>query len=354
MNITRNNYEAFLIDYMDGRLDPIQSNQLLNFLTQNPDLKKEFERYENIKISPSKDIHLKKQILKRNFSDIKKINKTNFEEFCIAKLEGDLQENDEIRLSQYMDKHPEMIKDYNLYSRLYLKPDYNIKYPGKNNIKKSVLLMYKRSMYFYVSSAAAIIIVIMLVFMPKKQKEEISKVQFADITPEKEIVQKKETQNNTEIDLGSTLEEIKEVQPANKILNTRLKNAIPDKPINNTATREKEMLSYLNPIEAGIENTFNYPNLIMNRLGTTENYQEGNFALKDIFIRKLKNSILQKDFSTNIKNKIIWSAAEAGIKSYNYLTESEVELEKKLNSEGKVVAFALNSESFSISSPLMK
>ena len=50
MDINRQNFETYFIDYLDGRLDPGQVAELLSFLEKNPDLERELKEFENIQI----------------------------------------------------------------------------------------------------------------------------------------------------------------------------------------------------------------------------------------------------------------------------------------------------------------
>ncbi|MBC8005772.1 MAG: hypothetical protein H7X84_09885, partial [Verrucomicrobia bacterium] len=46
--ITRDNYEAFFLDYLEGNLEETLIDQFLDFLEKNPDLKEELHLFENI------------------------------------------------------------------------------------------------------------------------------------------------------------------------------------------------------------------------------------------------------------------------------------------------------------------
>jgi hypothetical protein len=353
MKINRNNYEVFLIDYIDGRLDPLQSNELLDFLSRNPDLKKEFDAYEKIDMPASKDIHIKKDLLKKNFSDIEIIDETNFDEFCVARLEGDLEKDDEIRLQKYIEDNPEKLKDYKIYTRLFLKPDHNIKYSEKNNIKKSVLFTPKRKLYLYISSAAAAIILFTLLLIPGKENADMS----GSLLTDNQIPEQKTEVTDNPDKIESPAEKDSKIvysRTSEKKATLGFKDILPAEPEKNLVTREEDMLVYLTPIKTGMISISKYPAGMQVSYKPTENMHEHyNLASKDR-IQELKNKIFLQNVVFDIDKIDIWTAAEAGIKGFNYLTESEVELEKEFNNEGRVTAFALNSENFSISSTRIK
>ena len=50
MNVNRDNYESWFLDYLDGRLDAGQTGMLMSFLEFNPDLKEELEGMELLKL----------------------------------------------------------------------------------------------------------------------------------------------------------------------------------------------------------------------------------------------------------------------------------------------------------------
>ena len=176
--------------------------------------------------------------------------------------------------------------------------------------------------------------------MAKNQHEEL-------------IIEKKDNQDKIEISQESN-SDINDKQRVKNIIKSGLKKTVRDKPKNNAIIREEEMLVCLTPIKPDIIGIYEYPVGMYNSYKPLENHQEDNSVFGNLAIQELRNRILHKNVALNINKIDFWMAAEAGVKSFNYLTESEVRLDKKLNSEGKVIAFALNSESFSISSSRIK
>jgi hypothetical protein len=355
MNITRENYEVYIIDYLDGKLNPVQSAELMNFLSQNPDLEEEFNEFENIRIDPSKEIKPDKEKLKRNFSDIQKINDENFDEFCVAKFEGDLNEYDEIRLEEYLKEHPEKQKDFNLYSKTYLSPDYNIIYPEKNNIKKISPFIRRKNLLLYATSvAAAILLLVLLVYMPGKDKGKISEIQVADNITEENISSQQEYENNTEVTEKLIPKEKKYI-----VLENIQSDQIPEKISFNLLKGDKyekrvapEYITPISPqIIASVEST---DLMIYENINTTGNLYANKYLLEETAEKDEETERYISIYGINISKIDIWRLAEAGIKGFNYLTESELLLNKKMSKDGEVVAFALNSETFSISSPLKK
>jgi hypothetical protein len=342
MKITRNNYEAYIIDYLDGKLGPVESAELFRFLSQNPDLETEFGDYENIKLSNPTETGFDKNKLKKDLSDIKTINNDNFDEFCIARYEGDLSEHDEPRLEQYLKNHPEKQKDFELYSYAYLTPDYNIKYPQKENIKKISPFIRPRNMLIYATSlAAAVLLLIMLVIMPGKREEMISGLQVADDVKEVSNISRDKYEKSSMPDKSPAVTE--KASASNK--NTGFK------PQDITIAEKETIPEYLSPVFINKISPGKISDIkISASLTIPESHYEVRYEPVELTVRNLIN-IDDTDDSWIILDRInLWKLAEAGVKGFNYLTESEVLINKKMNNEGKIVAFGLDSESFRFSS----
>ena len=51
--ITTSNYEAFVISYLDGSLDPVEVAELLLFLEQHPDIREEVAEISSVVLKPT-------------------------------------------------------------------------------------------------------------------------------------------------------------------------------------------------------------------------------------------------------------------------------------------------------------
>ena len=161
MEINRNNYEPYFIDYIEGKLSTFEVERLMSFLLSNPDLAKELNKFDNSIIGFENSIFIQKDSLKRNINNVLKINENNFDEFCIANIEGDLNEKSKILFEQYIAIHPENKNIYNLYSNTFLKPDFSIVFPKKSTLKRKYFAKVKPLIYF-ISAAASISLIILI------------------------------------------------------------------------------------------------------------------------------------------------------------------------------------------------
>lgn len=151
MNITRDNYEPFFLDYLEGNLEENMIDQFLDFLETNPDLKEELHLFENIHLPEESRIFTGKEQLYKSSEEAK----ASFENKTIAYLEGDLGNDESGLFETYLAAHPELKKEYELFSKTRLQPDPKIIFQGKNKLyKKSAAVVFMN----WTARAAAVLI----------------------------------------------------------------------------------------------------------------------------------------------------------------------------------------------------
>ena len=131
MNINKHNYEAFFLDYHEGNLAPQEVAELLLFLEQHPELKEEFESFENFSLADDE-----MNIQFKDKSELKKeVTPENIDEFLVKKVEGELLPVENDILEQYIKQHPHTQKDLELYKRSIVSPDHSIIFDKKQDLK---------------------------------------------------------------------------------------------------------------------------------------------------------------------------------------------------------------------------
>lgn len=159
MEININNYEIYVIDFIDGLLNEIDTVNLLIFLDQNPALKEEFE----ILINSSKLIPF--ELNSFDSSSLLKptnINLNNYNEKLIALIENDLVQADKDFLLIEINRYSELKKEYELFLKTKLIPDSKILFKNKEFLIKtpfSILPLYTK-----ISAIAALFIAVIIVF----------------------------------------------------------------------------------------------------------------------------------------------------------------------------------------------
>jgi len=180
MKITRDNYESFFIDYMEGNLPESSIDQFLDFLNQNPDLKEELHLFEEVNIPKEHVVFQEKQQLHKSLADETHI----LENIAIAYLEGDWDPDENKTVEAYLSSNPEFKREYDLFAKTQLRPDFRIKYPEKRKLyrKSGATIVMK-----WVARAAAVILLAWginsAIQTPNSPESQKTKTELAQVTP---------------------------------------------------------------------------------------------------------------------------------------------------------------------------
>jgi hypothetical protein len=135
MNINLNNYEAYFLDYHEGNLSPQQVADLFLFLSQHPELKKEFEDFEHIVLEDfSAPVFKNKDRLKKN------ITPENREDYFIRAVEGTLDTTELALLHNFLSAHPEFLAEFNQFQKTKLQADAAIVFENKIILKQGIAI----------------------------------------------------------------------------------------------------------------------------------------------------------------------------------------------------------------------
>ncbi len=178
MKINKETYQAFLLDMTEGRLSAGQQEELLRFLEENPGLEADPD-IGNITLPVSNIAYPSREGLKKGAS-AEEITTGNYDQFCVARLEGDLSASGEEKLDAFLESNPLCAADALIYKRLVLKADESVVYPDKESLKSGRIIsagikwyQQKRVIYRAVSVAASIAILLSAYFyMPDNTRQE--------------------------------------------------------------------------------------------------------------------------------------------------------------------------------------
>jgi hypothetical protein len=227
MKITRENYESFFIDYLEGTLDKRLVDDFIDFLQNNPDLKEELTFVEPLTIQPEEIVFEKKeQLYKQHFDSEQEFNRA-----AIAGLEGDLSEKQKNEFDKYLALHPEKQKDVELFKKTKLLPDESIVFHKKKKLYRYTI---GRSILLWSGRIAAVLILALAIFslvdnnsnnsltenQVAKVEKETSKKEKAPETKQTQVQQETKT-IPTEKEKNNARPEIKKPKPIKKS-NTRI------------------------------------------------------------------------------------------------------------------------------------
>jgi hypothetical protein len=330
MKIDRHNYEEYIIDFLEGQLNSegLQAMQL--FLQHNPDIEDEVESMRQTELTVDGINYTAKNKLYRKINSITEINEKNFEELCIAYLEGDLDNMFKDRLLNYIEKDKDSKNIFLLYQAIRFKSDTRIQYPNKKLIKKYVIPVYRKILIYGTSVASTIIIALVLI-----------------LHPDKSISTSGITSNLKRNDLNvNPIDGIKNNSDRNNSEVLIIKSSKSDRlaAIDTNQNFKKDIirLAVLKPINVSISETVNDTTLHKKTeiisLATIDNSNnKDNEAI-------LAESQQRKRQSDNILIK----ALKLGVKGISDLTESEIKLSTQTDDEGNLTAFALSAGEFEI------
>ena len=176
VNITRLNYEEYVIDYIDGNLIAADNDSFIAFLEENPDIKKEiFELNEAVIFADNTTFTEKEVLKKEEITSIGNITELNYEEYFIAHHEGDLNKNEEQALDSFISSNPSLKNEFLLHSKLKIKPS-DVVFKDRKSLKRKATI----GTPWYLSAAAAILLLFATWFFTA-QPNQNKQTQFASI-----------------------------------------------------------------------------------------------------------------------------------------------------------------------------
>jgi len=140
MNINIDNYELFVMDYLEENLDAVETQEMETFLLLHPDIAMEIDDLDDTKLSLEPDLKLDSSFLialkKNEIIDVQNINEENYEEFFLSDLERDINDKDSENLKVFLKANPSLTSDYLQLQNIKLIPDENITFLNKEDLKK--------------------------------------------------------------------------------------------------------------------------------------------------------------------------------------------------------------------------
>jgi hypothetical protein len=161
MRINLNNYEEWMIDYLDGNLDQSSIKEVEAFLLKHPHIAEEIEDLHQAQLSPSKSSSLSSQhisgLMKQEIIAVDQINEETYEEFFIASYENDLSKKDLESLKQFLYLNKSLEDEYKAFGLIQIKADKSIQFENKSQLKREERKAIP--LWLWSGAAAAILII---------------------------------------------------------------------------------------------------------------------------------------------------------------------------------------------------
>lgn len=382
-SIDRQNIEAWFLDYFEGRLDPENKGRLMDFLKQNPDLLNKFlddsqwmvndsfasrspqKNYTGQRLTAHDERDFSSPTFPYNFrtnflgepdcspaelkseirTNIYNKNKADWENACIAYLERDLSKNERKEFEEMLIVFPELEKDLLLFRKAFFIPE-KVVYPEKNKLKKK----HSGFKVFWTGvglTAAAATIALLLMTGPQEPSPRTDE-QVPKITS----VVSEQTPTNT-VKSGVGIPQKSFETPSSKAtltanLPTQMKN---NESLSKLSPRWLQKIELADNSQVEIEPinriyTAIYANMM-------ERWQaesmKNNKSLAMALLKPVKALFGKaKESLPGHEPVSLWKLAEFTLKTFNTITDSDIELKALRDEEGKLKALALGNENFKI------
>lgn len=178
MNINRENYEIYFLDFIEGNLTEAQKKELQQFLLENPDLASELDDFDNIQLEIPQIEYSNKNSLKR-YSNENEIVESNFEKFCIAYIENDLSENKKVQFLEFLENNEHKKQEFEGYKKIKLISDKNLIFKNKEQLKRTIALNISRKKIYSTIAIAASLLLFFFMLKPEiKQNRSLQNLAF--------------------------------------------------------------------------------------------------------------------------------------------------------------------------------
>ena len=342
MNITRGNYESFFMDYIEGNLPENMIDQFLDFLNQNPDLKEELHLFEEVNLPEEHVVFQEKKQLHKSAAD----EKRRLENMAIAYLEGDWDEDQNKTVEAYFLANPEFKREYELFAKTQLRPDFEIKYPGKQKLyRKSGAAIVMN----WVGRAAAVLVLIWginsLIQMQNPQESGKRNQELAEISSKPASSIKKVDSGKIDQETAAPVKhELRRAKNIQEKTQVEPKETLP--PDSNPTERYLTALAQITPI---------VPQLNQEPLETQLAFSH---SINVIKINETKNVMSVEEFLANRVQKVskegLFSAQRIARLGLNLASEISGERIGYQTKDGKITSVDFESKLMAFSIPLEK
>lgn len=346
MEINKNNYEAYFIDYLEGNLNENIVDNFIEFLQQNPELKEELSLLETVSVEPENISFNKKENLFKQKLDSEK----EFDKAAIANLEGDISESDKSEFENYIADHNEKKRDIILFGKTKLQPDKTIVFGNKRKLYRKS----KQKVFLIWTTRIAAILIIAFAFFTLIDKPNNELVSETEIV---KPIDKKEKKAATK-ELKQTPVKIKKRDSVKAKKNTAepsIKKVVPKQKHNSL---REETKGRLNNEDDAINRTQIEIPAEMNSITASLNIKQPEAEMgimyisippkqADYFEEKLFVDMMKK--KTGIDKFNFNKITKAGLNLVSNISKDKFNY--KTNSEGKIIEYKYESRLLAFSIP---
>ena len=362
MRPDRTNYEIWLIDYLDGNLNPQQERELISLMEENPDIKEEFEELSQYIIKPVETSFKSKDFLKKSVADL---SESQFELLCVAASENDLSIRQRDEIQSIISGNPNKKKTFELINRLKLvAPD--IKFNKKRDLRKlTTTQKVLRLSVVGLSAAAGIAVMVSLFYVSVKNNDVLRPLTSTNFTIDSNKVN---VINNPAVVNNNNLKK-QEIRQSGRIsVIYTLNNIIPAetktsliKSAANDSSSEKQQIGQMNISKIDFiqdvklvekEFTSTLPAINTNNTSITEIPEKPGFI--NAFIAKVFREKILKTKTPESGTIKGYEIADVGINGLNKLLGWQMSLQKTRDEKGDIKSLYFSSKILKFNAPVKK
>ena len=368
MDINRNNYEAWLLDLMEGSLSADEVQGVRDFLLLNPDCDSGLDEQDTWILEVEDLSYSGKEGLRKVLPDhSSKFSETDFDLFSIAMLEGDLTRTQEEEYFQELKGDKDKLREWIQWKQLKLEAK-TILFDRKDLLKKRTAPRSRVIWISIASAAAALLLFFSLLdfeqgFNPNTQILPETEA-YIENPGEIEATETPETPETLGVspfseELSTEKPAIKGSEPAKfSIKKHQVPPEKPDQTSNTSQTIVQEASIQERPLKlARLDRSLmkqhlriSYDKIEVLELAGYPAYSDQ--GAEDIYaedgLRRSYKEFVEK------KNISLLNIASAGVKGINKLAGSDLSLDVSRDGEGEVKGFRFRSSLLSIDSPVKK
>lgn len=334
--INKYNYEEFFLDFMEGNLSTSELSALEEFLDLHPELKEEFEEMSLVELV-EEEVAFDKSTLKEL------PYKNDFDQFCIAKVEGDLSAEEEISFDEYLNADDSRQVEFGLYEKAKLKADLNIQFQDKNDLKKN-----RKILPYWLLSGTGLAASILLLFSVWNSSNENEDIQM----PSHKMVQTENKAKEIDQKLVNQKEQIA-VNVESKNLHVEDLIEIKEEMTSNKQLEEAKLSVILPEEKVEIKEVERVSLPIVTASAKLELIANADIANSDISVTKksITNSGLSKlgmSWKSSVpdkkkSNSLLYAVAKMGVNKLGEIAGKKIQLEKKYDSKTEKTRLNFNS-----------
>ncbi len=376
MELNTHTYEAFLLDYSEGQLSDREVLLLKQFIAAHPELGSWQALTEELPVLAAEELSFEHKALLRQNPDFTLTGAAGIERFdltAINYLEGELSKAEHKQFEAALSENKALVKEFELLKRTYLNKDDEVVFPYKSSIRRAALGFYVAKNKHWMGVAAGLLLLLnvgwwllreplmiperSLQLIPMDTKTFNEALVMNQIQPQHMLKKRPVSHPAKDIPLmakGSS----SELLPVMPLLQSETLNwtAIGQILYDNQWQTMQFYFNgeaYLARIEDSHEKEKSLAGLVLANTGRkllrvfTKENSEQNLEYEGTEQEVYVQEQLNERFPA-----IRW--AEAGVKTFNLLTDNELELKKIADDNGRIKALRFQSPVVSINKNLDK